>query len=319
MALTETVEGGVELSLPHQSLGDTYIELISEVVKDLPGVTRLDLRDNRLTDVGVQEIVEAICSMDGHRGIQVCCHRRRPRRRPQSRSLFGPGGLLCGGSSTLVRMEIPGIPRVKEHPASWHISWFVPSRFEGICDLKQTICFALPCCLPSTRCPLSVFCGEYHHHPAKQYNDSHMRRKSNQKIPRKPPPQQQLVYGRQAGSTPQLSFPRRYWTSPRTSLTPCRRDRFAPSSRARRAASERFCWRRPTSTTMKPPSSWRCEDIVVPGVVHETAAVTYGARSPICCLLLSLFLSLSPSSPLKRHKRRRQQTVISPTSTNCYF
>lgn len=71
MALTETVEGGVELSLPHQSLGDTYIELISEVVKDLPGVTRLDLRDNRLTDVGVQEIVEAICSMDGHRGIQV--------------------------------------------------------------------------------------------------------------------------------------------------------------------------------------------------------------------------------------------------------
>lgn len=71
MALTETVEGGVELSLPHQSLGNTYIELISEVVKDLPGVTRLDLRDNRLTDVGVQEIVEAICSMDGHRGIQV--------------------------------------------------------------------------------------------------------------------------------------------------------------------------------------------------------------------------------------------------------
>ncbi|CAM9285636.1 unnamed protein product [Ectocarpus sp. 4 AP-2014] len=71
MALTETVEGGVELSLPHQSLGNTYIELISEVVKDLPGVTRLDLRDNRLTDVGVQEIVEAICGMDGHRGIQV--------------------------------------------------------------------------------------------------------------------------------------------------------------------------------------------------------------------------------------------------------
>ncbi|CBJ26842.1 Hypothetical leucine rich repeat protein [Ectocarpus siliculosus] len=71
MALTETVEGGVELSLPHQSLGNTYIELISEVVKDLPGVTRLNLRDNRLTDVGVQEIVEAICGMDGHRGIQV--------------------------------------------------------------------------------------------------------------------------------------------------------------------------------------------------------------------------------------------------------
>lgn len=71
MALTETVKGGVELSLPHQSLGNTYIELISEVFKDLPGVTRLDLRDNRLTDVGVQEIVEAICSMDGHRGIEV--------------------------------------------------------------------------------------------------------------------------------------------------------------------------------------------------------------------------------------------------------
>lgn len=71
MALTETVEGGVELSLPHLSLGNTYIELISEVVKDLPGVTRLDLRDNRLTDMGVQGIVEAICSMDGHRGIQV--------------------------------------------------------------------------------------------------------------------------------------------------------------------------------------------------------------------------------------------------------
>lgn len=78
MALTETVEGGVELSLPHLSLGNTYIELISEVVKDLPGVTRLDLRDNRLTDVGVQEIVEAICSMDGHRGIQVTTASSRP-------------------------------------------------------------------------------------------------------------------------------------------------------------------------------------------------------------------------------------------------
>lgn len=71
MALMETVVGEIELSLPHQSLGNTYIELISEVVKDLPGVTRLDLRDNRLTDVGVQEIVKAICNMEGQRGIQV--------------------------------------------------------------------------------------------------------------------------------------------------------------------------------------------------------------------------------------------------------
>ena len=71
LALTETIVGGVELSLPHQSLGNTYIELISEVMKDLPGVTRLDLRDNRLTDVGVQDIVEAICTMDSNRGIQV--------------------------------------------------------------------------------------------------------------------------------------------------------------------------------------------------------------------------------------------------------
>lgn len=67
----ETVVDGVELSLPHQSLGDKYIALISDVVKDLPNVTRLDLRDNRLTDVGVQEIVEAICSIEDHRGIEV--------------------------------------------------------------------------------------------------------------------------------------------------------------------------------------------------------------------------------------------------------
>ena len=71
MALTETIVGGVELSLPHQSLGNTYIELISEVMRDLPSVTRLDLRDNRLTDVGVQDIVEAICTVDSKRGIQV--------------------------------------------------------------------------------------------------------------------------------------------------------------------------------------------------------------------------------------------------------
>lgn len=71
MALMETVVGGVELSLSHLSLGNTYIELISDVVKDLPGVTRLDLRDNRLTDIGVQDIVQAICNMDGHRGVQV--------------------------------------------------------------------------------------------------------------------------------------------------------------------------------------------------------------------------------------------------------
>lgn len=62
---------GVELSLPHQSLGDTYIELISDVVKDLPDMVRLDLRDNRLTDAGVQEIVHAICGMDGHHGVEV--------------------------------------------------------------------------------------------------------------------------------------------------------------------------------------------------------------------------------------------------------
>ena len=63
--------GGLELSLPHQSLGDMYITLISEVLKDLPRVTRVDLRDNRLTDVGVREIVKAICNMDGNQGIQV--------------------------------------------------------------------------------------------------------------------------------------------------------------------------------------------------------------------------------------------------------
>lgn len=71
MALMENMVAGVELSLPHQSLGNTYIELISEVLKDLPDIVRLDLRDNRLTDVGVQDIIEAICSMDGHRGIEV--------------------------------------------------------------------------------------------------------------------------------------------------------------------------------------------------------------------------------------------------------
>lgn len=91
MALTETADGGVELSLPHQSLGNTYIELISEVVKDLPGVTRLDLRDNRLTDVGVQEIVEAICSMDGHRGIQVTAGSRL-------QTVFSEGRVQVGAS-----------------------------------------------------------------------------------------------------------------------------------------------------------------------------------------------------------------------------
>lgn len=108
MALTETVEGGVELSLPHQSLGDTYIELISEVVKDLPGVTRLDLRDNRLTDVGVQEIVEAICSMDGHRGIQVPlppaperCHQAWSRKYPERCAWEAPFYYLMANATAM--------------------------------------------------------------------------------------------------------------------------------------------------------------------------------------------------------------------------
>lgn len=80
MALTKTVVQGVEveLSLPHQSLSDTYIKLISEVLEDLPKITRLNLRDNRLTDVAVQRIVGAICSsMRGSVDIEVNTMKRR--------------------------------------------------------------------------------------------------------------------------------------------------------------------------------------------------------------------------------------------------
>ncbi|CAM9449937.1 unnamed protein product [Choristocarpus tenellus] len=63
-------EGPLELSLPHQSLGDQYIRIISNVVRGLTDISRLNLRDNRLTDVGVRDIVEAICS-SAYQGVRV--------------------------------------------------------------------------------------------------------------------------------------------------------------------------------------------------------------------------------------------------------
>ena len=54
--------GARELSLERMGLGDAYGETFANVLYDLPSLTRLNLRDNRLTDVGVQKIVTAICT-----------------------------------------------------------------------------------------------------------------------------------------------------------------------------------------------------------------------------------------------------------------
>ncbi|CAM9512676.1 unnamed protein product, partial [Discosporangium mesarthrocarpum] len=62
--------GTSELSLPHLSLGDTYIEVISGVVRGVPDVSKLNLRDNRLTDIGVQNILNSICG-GIRRGVRI--------------------------------------------------------------------------------------------------------------------------------------------------------------------------------------------------------------------------------------------------------
>jgi hypothetical protein len=50
------------LSLPHLSLGDAYGDTLAKVLNKLPKLTAINVRDNRLTDEGIQEIIEAICS-----------------------------------------------------------------------------------------------------------------------------------------------------------------------------------------------------------------------------------------------------------------
>ncbi|CAN0423668.1 unnamed protein product, partial [Phaeothamnion confervicola] len=70
----ETEIAARSIELPHKSLGDGYIGVLSEVLSSLPQVDAVVLRDNRLTDVGVQRVVDAICNRvqtAGAAGIRV--------------------------------------------------------------------------------------------------------------------------------------------------------------------------------------------------------------------------------------------------------
>jgi hypothetical protein len=49
-----------ELNLAHRALGDDYIIYLSDVVEDLPSLTKLNLRDNRLTDRGMGVFIHAL-------------------------------------------------------------------------------------------------------------------------------------------------------------------------------------------------------------------------------------------------------------------
>ena len=49
-----------ELNLAHRALGDDYIIYLSDVVSDLPCLTKLNLRDNRLTDRGMGVFIHAL-------------------------------------------------------------------------------------------------------------------------------------------------------------------------------------------------------------------------------------------------------------------
>jgi Ran GTPase-activating protein (RanGAP) involved in mRNA processing and transport len=49
-----------ELNLAHRALGDDYIIYLSSVVNDLPSLTKLNLRDNRLTDRGMGVFIHAL-------------------------------------------------------------------------------------------------------------------------------------------------------------------------------------------------------------------------------------------------------------------
>lgn len=49
-----------ELNLAHRALGDDYIIYLSAVVHDLPALTKLNLRDNRLTDRGMGVFIHAL-------------------------------------------------------------------------------------------------------------------------------------------------------------------------------------------------------------------------------------------------------------------
>lgn len=51
-----------ELNLAHRSLGDDYIIYLSDVVKDLPNLSKVNLRDNRLTDRGMGKFIHTLAS-----------------------------------------------------------------------------------------------------------------------------------------------------------------------------------------------------------------------------------------------------------------
>lgn len=54
--------GNEELNLAHRSLGDDYIIVLSAVIVDLPLLTKVNLRGNRLTDVGMGKFIETLAT-----------------------------------------------------------------------------------------------------------------------------------------------------------------------------------------------------------------------------------------------------------------
>ena len=60
-----------ELNLAHRSLGDDYIIYLSHVVQDLPNLTKVNLRDNRLTDRGMGKFIHTLATQQQITSVDI--------------------------------------------------------------------------------------------------------------------------------------------------------------------------------------------------------------------------------------------------------
>jgi Leucine-rich repeat (LRR) protein len=60
-----------ELNLAHRTLGDDYIIYLSAVVQDLPNLTKLNLRDNRLTDRGMGKFIHTLANQQQIQSVDI--------------------------------------------------------------------------------------------------------------------------------------------------------------------------------------------------------------------------------------------------------
>mmetsp|Transcript_2005 Transcript_2005/g.7141 ORF Transcript_2005/g.7141 Transcript_2005/m.7141 type:complete len:946 (+) Transcript_2005:200-3037(+) len=57
-----SVENADELDFSHRGYGDNLAVVLAKIVTTLPHLERLSMRDNRLTDVGISALLEAVCA-----------------------------------------------------------------------------------------------------------------------------------------------------------------------------------------------------------------------------------------------------------------